>query len=236
MHCDILIRTYYKDLAWLAYALRAIRRYCTGFSKVIVVTPRSSRERLDWLGLRGGVTVTCLDYRDDYLGQQVTKLTADLFSDADYICHIDSDCIFSRATTPEDLMIDGRPVVLMTPYENLDPHTPWRSLTEKVLQQEVAMEFMRTPPYTFPRWIYSAFRQHVADIHGVSHEEYVLRQPHRGFSEINALGAYAYIYHRDRFVWRYAGPSPDSPCRVFWSWAGIDDAASEEIERILRGM
>jgi Family of unknown function (DUF6492) len=233
MHCDILIRSYYKDLGWLAYALRSIRRHCHGFSKVIVVVPQSSRERLDWLRLNGDVTITCPNYRDDYLGQQVTKLMADTFSEADYICHIDSDCIFQRSTTPEDLLVGRRPAVLMAPYDSLDSHTPWKALTEQLLRREVPMEFMRTPPYTFPRWIYAAFRQHVSALHGTSLEKYVLRQPYRGFSEFNALGAYAYLYHHESFVWRDVGHIHDSPCRVFWSWGGIDSATRREIEDLL---
>ena len=70
MTCDILIRSYYKDFGWLRYALRSIRKYCRGFSKVIVVVPKSSRQKLDWMGLAGDVTITCPNYRDDYLGPE----------------------------------------------------------------------------------------------------------------------------------------------------------------------
>jgi len=232
--CDIVIRSYYKDLGWLAYALRSIRRYCRGFSNVVLIVPRSSRERLDWSGLSGDVTVNCPDYRDDYLGQQVTKLTADTFSDADYICHIDSDCVFTRPTSPDDLFEGGKPVVLMTPYSALDRHVPWRELTERALEREVPWEFMRMPPYTFPRWIYGAFREHLAAVHGRPLEDYVLSQPARGFSEFNALGAFAYLYHRDCFAWRTVDAAPpDSPCEAFWSWGGVDSATRGRLERLL---
>ena len=234
--CDIFIRSYYKDFAWLRYALCSIRRYCHGFSNVVLVTPKSSRQKLDWARLAGDVTVTCPDYKDDYLGQQVTKLTADELSEAEFICHVDSDCVFRRPTTPADLFEATRPVVLMTAYRELDPHVPWQGITERLLQRQVLYEFMRTPPYTFPRWIYRAFREHVFALHGKSLEDYVLAQPHRGFSEFNALGAYAFLNHSDHFTWRDVGNdgSCEGPCRVFWSWAGIDETTKQEIETLLR--
>lgn len=186
--------------------------------------------------LTGDVTITCPDYKDDYLGQQVTKLMADKLTSSDYICHIDSDCVFSRPTTPQDLFELGKPVILMTPYTSLDPHIPWRQLTEKLLRREVLHDFMRNPPYTFPRWIYATFREFVLSTHALTIEDYILAQPSRGFSEFNALGAYAWHYHRDSFCWRQIAPDAcsDGPCRVFWSWGGIDATVEREMQAILR--
>src|SRR2546430_1989099 len=108
--CDIFIRSYWKDFAWLELCLAAIAQYCHGFRSVIVVVPRSSQP---WLrrfpALEDKVQVEfCRDYRDDYLGQQATKLRADTFTDADFICHVDSDCIFCRPTAPADLIEEGK--------------------------------------------------------------------------------------------------------------------------------
>lgn len=188
-----------------------------------------------WLKLDADRVVTCPDYRDDYLGQQVTKLHADLLSDADYICHVDSDCVFQRPTTPENLAGAGRPYVLMEPYARLDPHVPWRALTERFLGGKVTHEFMRRPPYTFPRWIYPELRDHCRALHGTTLEDYVLGRPPRGFSEFNALGAYAYRHHRDAFTWIDAthGSAPPEPCRVFWSRQDLDATVREEISRLL---
>jgi hypothetical protein len=235
MTCDILIRSYYKDFQWLRYALRSIRKYCRGFSRVIVVIPESSRRKLDWMGLAGDLTLTCGDYPDDYLGQQVTKLTADTLTEADFICHIDSDCVFCRPTGPEDLFEAGKPRVLMAPYARLDRHVPWKGLVEKLLRQQVDYEFMRMPPYTFPRWLYAEFRQHISSLHGRSLEHYILDQPPRGFSEFNALTAFAFSRYPAAFHWVDvdAWPSSRQHCRVYWSWGGIDAAVRSELEALL---
>lgn len=235
MNCDIFIRSYYKDFVWLRYALRSIEKFCKGFSRIIVVVPESSRQRLDWLGLARGEAIICPDYRDDYLGQQVTKLTADAFTSADFICHIDSDCVFRQPTRPQDLLEEGKPRVLMAPYSRLDPHVPWKPLVEGLLLQPVEYEFMRIPPYTFPRWLYQAFREHVALLHGRSLEDYVLNQPPRGFSEFNALSAFAFHYHASTFHWidENNWPLQKHHCQVHWSWGGMDDKIKEQLEALL---
>lgn len=229
--CDIVIRSYYRDFRWLRYCLASIDRYCHGFRNVVVVIPQTSLAKWRWLGLRADRVVCCPAYRDDYLGQQVTKLFADIYSDADYVCHVDSDCVFQRSTTPGDLADAGRPHVLMEPYARLDSHAPWQALTERFLGAEISYEFMRRPPYTYPRWLYPALRKWCQARHGVSLDEYVLSRPPRGFSEFNALGAYAYRHHRDSFAWLDVtdGAVPPGACRVFWSHRGLDAAVYQEI-------
>jgi hypothetical protein len=235
MRCDIFIRTYYKDLQWLGFCLRSVRRFCSGFSRVILVVPQASRVRLDWHGIAGDLTVNCPNYADDYLGQQVSKLLADQWSDADFICHIDADCIFSRPNHASELMHGGKPRVLFAPYARLDRHVPWQPLVQDLLGGKVEHEFMRTPPYTFPRWLYGEFRAFVRQRHGVEMEEYVLRQPARGFSEFNALGAFAFRHYPEAFHWvdEHAWPAGRRPCRVYWSWGGIDRRLRSELELLL---
>ncbi len=233
MACDIVIRSYQRDLDWLECCLRSIERYCTGFRDVVVVVPDRCRAWLERRSIPAGVrTALCPDYRVDYLGQQVTKLHADLLTDADHICHVDSDCIFTRPTSPADLFEDGRPRVRMAAYDDLDPHLPWQETTERFLGRPMPYEFMRRPPYTFPRWLYPALRDHAVKAHRMDVSEYVLAQPLRGFSEFNALAGYAYWRHRDSFEW-CTDPDPDPPCRVYWSWGGLDLATSREIEALL---
>jgi hypothetical protein len=112
---DLVIRTYYKDLEWLEYCLRSIRRYATGFRSVIVVIPRASEGAYLRRRIVADHLVICQSFRDDYLGQQVTKLYSDEYTDADYIAHLDADTVFIRPVSPGDLFYRGRPYILMTP-------------------------------------------------------------------------------------------------------------------------
>jgi Family of unknown function (DUF6492) len=238
MNCDIFIRSYYKDLEWLELCVASIATYCRGFRAVVVVVPRSSRP---WLERRRGLPATvrlewCPDYRDDYLGQQVTKLYADTLTDADFVCHVDSDCIFCRPIAPDELVDEGgRPRMVTRPYARLDRHVPWRRPTEAFLGWTVDHHFMQRPPFTFPRWLYAEVRRHAVDTHGTDLDRYVLTRPPRGFSEFNVLGAFAHARYRDRFVWLEDSLADLGPpvCCWYWSWGGLDGGVRGEIEAIL---
>jgi hypothetical protein len=239
--CDLLVRSYWKDLEWLGYCLASIRRYCRGFRQTIVVVPKSSVPWLRRSGLQDGAEergirfVFCRDYPDDYLGQQVTKLLADMFTDAAYICHVDSDCVFQRPITPGDLIEHGRPMVFTRAGRELGRHDPWRKPTERFLGWPVGKDFMQRPPFLYPRWLYEELRDHAMATHGVDVETYIKAQPVRGFSEYNTLGAFAWHRHRTRFAWiDITDAMATEPfCRWYWSWGGIDDAIRTEIEGIL---
>lgn len=203
---------------------------------MIVVFPRSSEPWVRRITLPSNVRIAfCRDYPDDYLGQQVTKLLADTFSGADYICHVDSDCVFCRATSPEHLIVAGRPRVLKRPCELLGRHYPWRKATERFLGWSITSDFMQHPPFVFPRWIYPELRTHALDVHGIDIEGYVTAQPAREFSEYNALGAFAWARHTESFEWvDTSKASPGEPhCRWYWSWGGLDDAIRAEIRGML---
>jgi hypothetical protein len=234
--CALFIRTYWKDFDWLSLCLASVRRHCRGFQDVVVVLPRGSEPWLRRTKLpRVGRIEFCRDYKDDYLGQQATKLHADAFTDADFICHVDSDCIFVRPTSPEDFVVGGKPRILMRAVELLGRERPWQGPTEKFLGWPVSFDFMRYPPFTFPRWLYSGVREHATLKHGVDLDQYIAMQPSRGFSEFNVLGAFAWARCRDGFIWTECGevPPPDSLCRWYWSWGGLDAATRLEIEETL---
>jgi hypothetical protein len=235
--CDILIRSYWRDFGWLAYCLRSIERYCHGFRSTIVVVPRSSGARLGRLGDVGSrVRIElCNDYRDDYLGQQLTKLGAPTFTDANLVCHVDSDCVFTRSTSPRDLVRGGKPRVLMLPTARLGRHRPWQRPTEEFLGWSVAYDFMRHPPFTYPRWLYGEVRRHCEELHGVTLEDYVASRPPRGFSEFNVLGAFAYERWRDRFSWldTSLAEAGEPPCRWYWSRGGLGASIRAELDAVL---
>jgi hypothetical protein len=236
MNVDVFIRSYYKDFRWLSYCLRSIRKYAHGFRKTVLVVPASSAERLTWFQFDREVEAhVCEDFADDYLGQQISKLQADEYSDADFICHIDSDCLFRQSSTPQDFFYGGKVVIPITSYKRLPNAIGWRRLNESFMQRAIEYDFMRRQPLIFPRWLYPALRSHVAVLHQRSLYHYVMSQPSRGFSEYNALGALAYYFYNDAFVWRERDQcEPDeSVCRWFWSWGGLSATIQDEIDAIL---
>jgi hypothetical protein len=235
MRCALFIRSYWRDFDWLALSLASVARYCRGFDDIVTVIPRRSEPWLRGAALpRVGRIELCRDYRDDYLGQQATKLQADQFTDADLIWHIDSDCIFTRPVSPEDFLVDSKPQITMRPVEQLGRERPWQKPTDAFLGLPVVFDFMCHPPFTFPRWLYARVREHAVTEHGLDIDAYLERQPPRGFSEFNVLGAFAWLRWREHFAWAsWHGDDRRSPCRWYWSWDRVRPETRAGIDEIL---
>ncbi|MGW3448814.1 hypothetical protein [Streptomyces sp. NPDC001076] len=218
----------------MKYALASIGRWCRGFAEVVVVTPRTGSAAVRRAVDDSVRLEVCPDYRDDYLGQQISKVYADDFTDAQLICHVDSDVIFTRPVSPADLLDRGRPWIVRRPVTDLGRHRPWLAPTEAFLGRPTAYDFMQQPPFSYPRWLYPEVRALSLARHGISLARYVTSQPPRGFSEFNVLGAHAFAAHRASFAW-YDMDSPGVPrlCRWYWSRGGINTALHQELERLV---
>lgn len=234
------MRTYYRDATWLSYCLAGIARWCTGFDEVVVVAPRFSAPIVQRV-VEGSKTATiptrieiCPDSHDDYLGQQVTKLYADKYIDADLICHLDTDCIMYRPTTPTDLCEMGRPRIVHRPTVTLGRHRPWVKPTQEFLGRQVHSDYMQRPPFTFWRWLYPEVRTHAITQHGIDLAAYVLGRPPRGFSEFNVLGAFAEHHHKHAFTCRsWDDPTVPQLCKWFWSRDPLDNRLQQELARLV---
>jgi hypothetical protein len=229
------VRSYWRDFGWLRFCLLSILRFCSGFRAIVVVVPEDSRARLPRLGVTSSIirTVVCDNYRDDYLGQQVTKLYADTVTDAAYVCHVDSDCVFDRKVDVRGLIPDGRPQILVRPRPLPARRDPWLESTEEFLQLPVLHDYMCRPPFVFPRWLYSEVREHAVRVHGTDLQHYVTSRPARGFSEFNVLGAFAFHHHPEQFDWVDADAAGTRVCRWYWSWGGISATLQDELARLV---
>lgn len=246
MTCSIFIKSYAADVRWLAYCLRSVQKFCTGFREIILVFPEHEKEALRELNLTAEKVCFCKEPPGEgYLAQQVVKLKADHYTDSDFITYLDSDCMVIHPMSPEDLIVGyvvgyARPVILYTPYTSLvkqdgTPDTPWQEITSKALGMRVRYEFMRRHPMTAPRQLLQSFRLYIKKTHGVTVETYVMSQPNREFSEFNALWAYAYYREPEvcHFVNTETGALPPLFVRQWWSWSGLTDAERQEMEKIL---
>lgn len=212
--CDIFIKTYPPDWPWFTYCHTSCLKFATGFRRIYVVAGAPNHEGMqlrkpigvgpDWIE-----TPTDIDFTmgygmvepsvDGYLIQQVVKLHADKYTDADYILFTDSDTIFTQPVTPETYFTHGLINWMITPYAKTD--TPWQPMIEKFLGIPVEFETMRRHPQMVPRWLLIDMREFCEKQHGVPLDKYVMSQPYREFSEFNALGAFAYYFHHDKFNW-----------------------------------
>ena len=228
MTTDIVIRSYHGDFKWLGYALKSINMRAKGFRDIHVIVPEGQGHALKHLTVEK--VHECPVYSDDYLGQQITKLMADTYTDADYILHFDSDTIFTQDVTPENFVVDGKTIQYHEPYSKL-PGCPWQPIVAEVLGWTPENEFMRRFPFVYPRWIYRKLRGFLEEKYFVPIERMIMERPYRSFSEFNIIGEYAWTKYHDQFEWRDPLTDP-TYVRQFRSWDGID-AHIEEVKKLL---
>lgn len=244
MKASIFLRSYAADLRWVPYALRSIHKFVSGVDKVIISVPREDMAAFHTLNLTRELIVGSqvpTDLMQPYLGQQYDKLIADLYTpESDAIVYWDSDVIAIRPFSPTDLIIDGKPRCLMTPYSKLVDSagvqiTPWQKITETALGHPVQFEFMRCHPFLVPGRALEGFRDYIHSLHGVFLGAYIGKQPRNGFSEFNCLLGWAYYHKPELFSWWNTEEkgAPEPFVRQFWSWSGLTDAERVEMERVL---
>ena len=120
MTCDILVKSCARDARWLPWLFRSVLRFARGLRAVVVLFPADERAAIDGMGLTRERVVLTHDHGDRYVYQQLCKLEADRYTDADFVCHVDSDCVFTGPASPETYFTGGRPQMLYTPYTALE--------------------------------------------------------------------------------------------------------------------
>ncbi len=239
---DLFLRSYAGDLQWLVWALRSIAKSVTGIRDIILCVPANDYDKFKAMNFTRELVVSSRlePFKDDYMGQQADKLLAHLYSDADLFLYWDSDCIAIRNFSPADLMIDGKPRCLETPFDKLlkvdgTPDSPWQPIVERVLGFPVTKERMRAHPMLVPRATLLGFRAYLEALHNMPLGEYINTRPDRQFSEWNCLFSWAAQEQPDLFTfWDTAERGVPEPfVRQFWSWGGITPEIRAEMERIL---
>lgn len=215
---DILIRTCSRDAGYHRYCRASIEKFCTGFRDVKVVLKDDP------------------DPKVGYLDQQITKMEADLHTDADFILLIDSDTLFTQPVTPETFMREGKPIWLFTPWTTGMLEHPgtraWHDIMYEFHGVQPPAEMMRRHPFMFPRQLTENLRNFCQHAHGKSIRDYVMQKGR--FSEFNVLGFYAWRFMWNSFHWIHteADEMPPSMVRQFWSWDPVEKNL-EEINQIL---
>lgn len=237
MTYDIFYRTYAGDAVWLEYSLQSIHKFVTGYSSVIVTAPESSKAIIEPIVLKHGFKfIACQAlHRDDYVGQQATKMYADLYTSSDLVVHVDSDVIFTKPVTLQSFLnAEGtKPLNLKTPYVDID--TRWKRITEASVGFKVHYEYMRKIPLTYPREIYKCTRNYLEKVHGITFNKFIRSIPTGKMSEFNIIGAVSERYYPNCIEWQDTHgtvPIPESCAIQYWSWGGIEHHEAE-IQRLL---
>lgn len=238
MTTDIFIRTYSGDIEWLKYCLQSIQKFVTGIRDVIIVIPESQKNELIRLNLTKEKVFYCDNYQNDYIGQQISKMQAFKWSDADLIVYTDSDCIFTKSFSPDKLLIDGKPLILKTHYSKVGDAICWKAPTEKALNTKIEYEFMRRHPNCYFRKDIKEAYDYLSVTKNMIAEKYLIAQ--KSFSEFNYLGVYMNLFHPDKYHILDTEIKTDGDDNVrnefikqFHSWSGFNESVYSEIKSIL---
>ena len=250
---DIHIVSFRKDLEWCRYAIRSVRKYATGFGGVTLVVPTSDAAM--FAGMADSLVTFEQRRWRGFLHHMVMVHRADeACPDADFIVHMDSDCMFVEPVTPEDYIRDGKAVMMRERFDLIRTaytgrfrsgaaRFRWKGIAENVLGFPVDYETMVRHPSVHPRGLYSDVRRHVERIHRIPFDDYVFGCGTRNYTEFPVLGAYALKVHPERYHWIDArsphedfdmekAPGVREKMRQFPSRTGVR-AHRAELERIL---
>ncbi len=249
----ILIVTYAKDIPFLRYCLASIKKYASGFSAVMLVVPEHERAQFDWVR-DSNVIIRCFDEPAGrgMLAHMVQKCRADhLCEGADFIVHLDADCMFFRKVTPAAYVEDNRCLSVRESYEkvsNPNRHI-WRKCVLEATGIDTPYEYMTRHPQVHPRSVYQAMREVVESWTKQPFEEFVLagqNQFPQSFAEFPTLSAvgrhlfacsYRYVDYdkaadvvlvgQDEGSFQYAYKRDTDFLVEWWSHGGIDRYKSD---------
>ncbi len=231
---SIFIRTYKNDIKWLEYCLRSIHKNLKLWDEIVICIPSGQEHLLSHLTQEK--VVVCKTYKDDYIGQQISKLEAYKHCKGEYILFVDSDVVFFEGASVLDYFGDNKPVILYDKYENVGEAICWKPVVEKLFREDIEFEFMRRAPQLFHKSTLEHFADMFSDI-----ENYAINQPFRKFSEFNILGYFSFKHEPENYKFieaKFTTGShgnqsidlPENKSKQYWSWSGLTESEKLEIE------
>lgn len=215
MKVSIHIVSFVKHFHWLKYCLRSIEKYATGFHEISLWIPHEDVAEVQKLEqeYKGQVPLRIQPY-EDWPGKGMLKhfdlvIHADqCCPEADFILHMDSDCIFLEPVTPEDYFVGGKPVLMYADYEWLCRIEPaircWQEASYRALGWKPQQETMRRHPAVHPRETYLLTRQCIERHTNTLISDFIKAQQNEhpaGFAEYPTLGAYAWRFLSQKYHW-----------------------------------
>lgn len=233
MSVEIFIVTYWKDAEWLAWCLKSIQKFASGFSGVTVACPSRDFHVIEPIVKAHGAKIAGYEEVEGkgMVQHMALNCMADEYVFSDYALHMDSDCIFIEPVTPEEYFRDGKPVLLIEEYEHFRESHPgvyyWKYCTEEALGRPVLYETMRRHPAVHPRGVYPKVRAAVERHQKKSFFDWAIEGKNdfpQSWSEFNLIGAVALEECKDDYYWWDLGKEPWPKCKLaaFWSHGGLE--------------
>ncbi len=193
---SILVVSYAKDIEFLRYLLKSIAQNTSGFAETVVAVPEHERGMYNWVK-KARVVYFHEAPGKGMLSHMAMKCRADeLCPDADFIWHLDADCVVWSKVTPADLFKDGKPVLLRERYADLRNanRRVWQKNVENALGFKPEYEGMVRQGAIHPRQVYAATRAAVEKHTGMKFDDFVTSGTNafpQLYCEFNTLAAIA---------------------------------------------
>jgi hypothetical protein len=192
-------------MEFLRYCLKSIAQNASGFQEVVVAVPSSERGLYDWVKRTARMVYFDEVPGKGMLSHMAMKCRADeLCPTAQFIWHLDADCVVWSRVTPSDLFRNGKPVLLRERYADLRNanRRVWQKNVENALGFKPEYETMVTPIQLHLREVYPALRAAVEKHTGIPFWDYV-NSGHNHFPQLyceyDSIGAIAVRDFRSRY-------------------------------------
>jgi len=246
---ELFIVTYAKDFQYLKLCLKSIALFCKGFSGLTILVPNEdfpeARSLVDKLLPSQFVKVRSgREWKNKgMLWHMAQKCRADEWCDgADFVAHIDSDCVFYKPVTPSTFFRNEKPLLYYEPFTSLAQRNSniwnWKINIENCLPFSCPDEGMRQHPNCYAMSTYKLTREMVEQKTGIKFDAFVRsckNEYPQTFCEFPTLSAVALHSQRDLYEpedrSRQSNPEKSAyPVFQMWSHGPIDKEQSTWFE------
>ncbi len=205
--CEIMVTACRRDAEFFGYCLKSLELYAQGFAGITLVVPVQDVKYFQKFDRRVKLTTFDEHPTKGFLHHEIMVLRADeLCPHADYILHLDPDVLMWRATTPDDLIKNGRCLMVREKYDDIAPRNPNRLIWQKAVFAASgimpAFETMVRHCNVYPRALYAQVRSVVEGHVKAPFDQYVLSCENgfpQSFAEYPLAGAVAIRDMPDKF-------------------------------------
>ncbi len=239
MKTELLLISCAKHFNHLIYALRSIEKFARGFSAIRVVIPRVDMDRFSTeisgnIKQEPGSSSVIVDGFDEWPGQGMLHhmhiiMHSDQYCpEADVVMHFDSDWTFTEPVTPDDFMVNGKPLIVYGSFDWLVNQVQgnlkmWQDATVNAIGEPVPIETMRWPRLLYWKELYPAARAVIEAHTGKGMVEFMREQRNeypQTFCEYVTLGNVAWRFHKERYSWRDQQTQGFiEPWKIYQSWS-----------------
>lgn len=242
---DIFIKTYHKDFIWLEYLLKSIKKFASGFRKIIIVSdddgnilPEHFKNIIEFTLLYVPVPVVNdrhINHGVGYIWQQCIKLSWHKYTDADAIVIFDSDEMLTCPTTPDSFKTDGKFNWYYRKWEDAGNAICHKEPVDIFLKMDTPYESMCITGFYFTLSSTNALEEYLNKLYGTCDIFNIINICKlTSLSEFNAFGNFIYsIKHPDyNYLFNTTGSFNHNILKS-WSWGGVEEEDKVKRESIL---